>query len=107
MLQRSGGEETRTEVLGKSVDEKCCSEMLAQSVVYSIEVLGKSKETWYVEVVEQSVVEKCCRRSWRKVSPGSVVQECWRRVLWSSVGEECCREMLSKSVVEYKRWGRV
>ena len=32
-MQRSGGEQTRTEVLGKSVDEKCCSEMLAESVV--------------------------------------------------------------------------
>ena len=26
-MQRSGGEETFTEVLGKSVDEKCCSEL--------------------------------------------------------------------------------
>ena len=75
---------------------------------YCIEVLGKRKETWCGEVIEKSVVEKCCRRSGRKALPRSVVQECWRRVLWSGVGEECSRgvgerlfgEVLGKSVTE-------
>ena len=78
VLERSVGE-----VWEKSVGEKCCR-----------------------EVLEESLVEECGEKRCREALENSVVEKCWRRVLCKSVGEKCCRGVVWRSVVE-KCWGEV
>ena len=106
-LWRSVVEKFSRNMLEKRIVEKCCRELLYTSIVENSVVEECCR------VAQQSVVEKCCREGCcREVLEKSSVErccreECGREMCEKRARETCCREMLEKNVLEKGRVGEM